>query len=69
MCIRDRHLNGDETYNCGVIKFGLVFSEEIGTKEVFTVFQGFDKGRATWEEWDTEYTRLEWCSLSELNKL
>jgi hypothetical protein len=66
----DKHLNGDETYNCGVIKFGLVSSAEIGRKlEVFTVFQGFDEGRPTWEEWDTEYKDLEWCSLSELNKL
>ena len=65
----EKNVNGDETYNCGVIKFGLLFSEEIGTQDVFTVFQGFDDGQATWEEWDTEYKDLQWCSISNLNKL
>ena len=64
----EQHLNGDQTYCAGVIKFGLLFSEEIDTQETFTVFQGFQDEGIIWEEWQTEYKDLTWCELEELQK-
>ena len=67
---REIRLNGEVDWKTGIGKFGLI--TDIDTEEAeeaITIFDGFDNDYPYWDELSVEYQNLEWCELSELNKL
>ena len=69
---RQIRLDGEVDWKTGIGKFGLMTDMDTEeTEEALTIFKGFDgEGWPYWDELSVlEYQNLEWCELSELNKL
>jgi len=69
---REIRLDGEVDWETGIGKFGLITDMDTEeTEEVITIFDGFEgnNDRPDWYELCVEYQSLEWCELSELNKL
>ena len=69
-------VNGEVECKTGIGKFGLITDMDTEeTEEAITIFDGFDEEYGVtndypyWDELSVEYQNLEWCELSELNKL
>jgi len=63
-------LDGEVDWKTGIGKFGLITDMDTEeTEEAITIFDGIDNDYPYWDELHVEYQNLEWCELSELNKL